>query len=187
MKLERWQARPFSRGAELGPQPGDARDEYELEIAREAPGAPERDGPHRRAAAAIARYDIFPPELLTPVLERAPVRPGDTVGARYRFAPGVELAFASRVVEVFDGFDSRCELHCAGFTYRTLEGHPEFGEETFCVEKHPTSGRVSVALRSWSRPGTTFTRLSRLVMRRIQVQASRRALTHLAGIVRQAR
>jgi len=27
-----------------------------------------------------------------------------------------------------------------GFTYRTLAGHPEWGEETFGVEKHMTSG-----------------------------------------------
>jgi uncharacterized protein (UPF0548 family) len=146
-------------------------------IAREPPGIPQRDGPFRRAAAAILRYDVFEPSTLTPVIGRAPLEVGDTVGARYHLPLGIDLFFASRVIEVFDGGDAN--VYRAGFTYRTLAGHPELGEETFAVEKDMDSGDITVALRSWSRPGLLATRLGWPVARRIQVSASKEALEHL--------
>lgn len=183
-RLHDWRERNFSHGVELGPGPRERRDAYELEIAREAPGDARIDGPFRRAAEAISRYDIFPPSLLTPVVARAPVQVGDTLGARYHLAPGVDLFFASRVTEVFDELDDAREQRRAGFTYRTLEGHPEFGEETFSVEKNLASGAVVAALRSWSRPGNWLARLGAPLARAIQVSASRRALLHLRAAAR---
>ena len=67
----------------------------------------------------------------------------------------------------------------AGFTFRTLRGHPELGEETFFVEKNPVSGAVRAGLRSWSRPGLWLTRLASPFARRVQVRVSRAALDHL--------
>ena len=91
------------------------------------------------------------------MIECAPLRTGDVVGLRYHLAPGLDLFFASRVVDVFDAPDGG--VHRTGFRYRTLVGHPEIGEETFSVETHLTSGVVQVALRSWSRPRSVLARL----------------------------
>jgi uncharacterized protein (UPF0548 family) len=175
--LARWEARAFNVDAR---RDGDHRDDYERDVAVEASGPPVVDGPHRRCEAAILRYDIFPTALIEPVIRRAPVEVGDCVGAHYRGFVAVRIFFASRVVERFDG-----ELDGwwrSGFTYRTLARHPELGEETFAVEKEVTTGRVRVALRSWSRPGMWVTRLAAPLLRRVQVGASRGALDHLAAI-----
>jgi uncharacterized protein (UPF0548 family) len=178
--LDRWSGRDAWPAAERGDRRGAKHDVYERVVAHEPPGEPLLDGPFRRAAAAILRFEVFPPERLVGVIERAPVELGDVVGAAYRFALGVRIFFASRVVERFDGASEG--LHRVGFTYRTLEGHPELGEETFSVEKDLASGRVTVALRAWSRPGTALARVGAPIVRRIQVSASQAALDHLERI-----
>jgi uncharacterized protein (UPF0548 family) len=175
--LARWESRPFNATVA---RDGDHRDGYERDVATEPPGAPVTGGPHRRCADAILRYDIFPPRLIEPVLRRSPVELGDTVGAHYRGFVVVRIFFASRVVARFDGEDAGWWR--TGFTYRTLARHPELGEETFAVEKELATGRVRVALRSWSRPGNWVTRLAAPLLRRVQVGASRGALAHLGAI-----
>lgn len=123
-------------------------------------------------------FDVFPPWLVTPVLQRTPLDVGDTVALRYHFLPGIDLFFASRVIDRFDGPDGG--LWRTGFRYRTLAGHPEFGEETFCVEKEMATGRVMAAMRSWSRTGTTLAWLGYPLVRRMQIRANRLAMAHLA-------
>lgn len=176
-RLERWAREPWSEGVEHGPQPRDHRDVYTRVVAREKPGEPELNGPFQRLAEAILRYDIFPHWMLTGVLRRSPVQVGDTVGARYHFFFGLDIFFASRVIEVINEPTRR------GFTYRTLDGHPETGEETFSVEKDRTTGAIAVSLRSWSRPGIWLTRLVRPMARWVQVRASYAALNHLQYLV----
>jgi len=175
--LAAWVSRPFAPTTERGPGPNDARDSYERVIGREAPGAPEPDGLHRRAGTAILGYDIFPPSVGRGVIVRSPVEVGDTLGLRYRIGLGLEMFFASRVVARFD--QQRGQTWHTGFTYRTLAGHPEVGEETFSVEKNLASGEVLVALRSWSRPGILLTKLGAPIARRTQVRSTRAALEHL--------
>ncbi len=177
--LAAWERRRIWPGVENGPAKGDRQDAYEREAGVEAPGPPEPGGPHRRAAAAILRYDIFPPSLVRPVLRREPVRAGDTVGIRYHLAPGIGLFFAARVVACFD--EEKGGVWRTGFTYQTLVGHPECGEETFSVEKDMTTGRVIVALRSWSRPQTVLALLWPWWVRRQQVRAGRAAAEYLAS------
>jgi uncharacterized protein (UPF0548 family) len=181
-RLEDWEDRQIWPGVENGPARSDRQDAYEHEVGTEAPGAPQADGVHRRVAAAILRFDIFPPVLVRPVLRREPVQVGDTVGVCFRAAPGIGLLFASRVVARFD--EEKSGVWRTGFTYRTLVGHPEYGEETFSVEKDMATGRVIVALRSWSRPGTVLARMFAPWVRRQQVRASRAALGHLANIAK---
>jgi hypothetical protein len=178
--LARWEGRPFWPAIAAGPSVSDRRDAYEKEIAREPPGPPLDGGAHRKVATAISRYEIFPPELVRGILRRAPIAVGDTVGICYRFAPAVELFFAARVTEVFDRSDGKTWR--SGFTYRTLVGHPELGEETFSVEKELATGAIRVALRSWSRPGTLLAKAFAPIVRQLQVGASVRALEHLAEI-----
>lgn len=179
-RLETWERLPFSADVELGPRAGDARDCYERTVATERPGPPEPAGPHSRLAQAILSYRIFPPRLVTGVLRRPQVQPGDAVGICYHLVPGLDLFFAARVVDRFDRGEG--PLWRTGFTYRTLAGHPECGEETFCVEKHLDTGAVVVALRSWSRPGIPLAWLLRPFTRFLQVHASRAALDHLARV-----
>jgi uncharacterized protein (UPF0548 family) len=179
-RLSRWQSRAFSPGVTHGPGRRDRQLVFAFELPSEPPGPPLADGAFRRVAAAILRYDVFPPRFVRGVLARTPVEVGDTVGISYRVVAGVRLFFAARVVERFDGADGR--VHRAGFRYRTLAGHPELGEETFEVEKDLASGAVRVALRSWSRPGLWLTWLGAPVMRLAQRRASVAALVHLESI-----
>jgi uncharacterized protein (UPF0548 family) len=179
--LDEWEKRPFWPGVEDGPGPGDRRDVFEREVGVEAPGVPEADGIHRRAEAAIRRFDIFPARFIRPVLRREPLQVGDTVGICYHAAPGIDLFFAARVVARFD--EQTDGVWRSGFTYRTLVGHPELGQETFSVEKDLATGRVLVALRSWSRPGTVLALTFAPWVRWQQVRANHAALEHLARSV----
>jgi Domain of unknown function (DUF1990) len=180
--LAAWESAPFSPAVEQGSGPGDNRDVYEAVVATEAPGPPEPDGPFRLLAREILGFRIFPPELATGLLRREPVETGDTVGISYHFLPGIDLFFASRVIDLFDRPEGN--LWKTGFTYRTLRGHPETGEETFSVEKKLATGGVSVALRSWSRPGLLLSRLLKRFTRRQQIRAGRAALEHLGRVVK---
>jgi len=178
--LDRWEHRAFWP---MERRPGDRDDVYERDVAREPAGEPIARGPQRRVAAAILRYSIFPPALVEAIVRR-PIELGDVVGIHYRGYPLIRLFFAARVVEVFDGASDGWWR--TGFTYRTLVGHPELGEETFSSEKDLESGRVRVVLRSWSRPGTWLAKLASPVVRRSQVSASKRALDHLESIANDA-
>ena len=181
-RLELWSCRRDNTGG--GPRPADRRDRYERVVASEPPGPPQLDGPFTRVAAAILDYRVFPPGLIEGVLARRPVEVGDTVGVLCHFVPGVDLFFAARVIERFA--DRQGPLWRAGFTYRTLEGHPECGEETFVVEKDEVSGQVLATLRSWSRPGLRITRIAGPFTRWYQVRASHLALDSLERVAKAA-
>jgi hypothetical protein len=178
-RLEALDGRPVTPGVEAGPRPGDRRDAYERVVAHEPPGPPEPDGPFRRLARAVLAYEVFPPSLVSGVLRRAPVQSGDTYGICYHFVPGVDLFFGGRVTAAFDGPDG--DVWRAGFTFRTLAGHPELGEETFFVEKD-AAGAVKVGLQSWSRPGLWLTRLLAPFTRRVQVRSCHAALDNLERV-----
>jgi uncharacterized protein (UPF0548 family) len=106
------------------------------------------------------------------------VEKGDTYGICYHLFPGVDLFFAGRVIDSFDGPSG--DVWRAGFTFRTVRGHPLLGEETFLVEKDVHTGAVSVSIASWSRPGTWLTRLAAPLVRWIQVRVTYKALDHLS-------
>jgi uncharacterized protein (UPF0548 family) len=181
-RLESWERRPFTAGVEKGPHPGDHRDCHERVVALEEPGPPAAGGPYRRLATAILAFQVFPPRTVTGVIRQAPVEVGDVAGVWYHPAPGLTLFFASRVIARFDGPTDG--VWRTGFTYRTLAGHPECGEETFCVEKDLRTGRIVVALRSWSRPAIFLARALAPLTRWLQLQAGRSALDHLGRLAR---
>lgn len=180
LALPDWERRAFTPGSEDGPRNRDHSDQYVREVGREPPGPPLEDGAFRLVEAAILRYEIFPPTLVSRVLRRVPVEPGDTVGIVYHAPLGIELCFAARVTERFAGPGKHG--YRSGFTYRTLRGHPELGEETFFVEKDDKNGVVRVGMESWSRPGTLLASLFAPIVRRLQVGASAAALDHLYAI-----
>jgi uncharacterized protein (UPF0548 family) len=182
--LSIWAARDFPPAVLPGPRPTDDHDRYARVVAREPPGGPLPDGPFRRAAAAISEYRIFSPMLIRPVLARVPVAVRDTVGLTYRLLPGLRMFVACRVIDVFDGTTAIGSR--AGFTYRTLAGHAELGEETFAVEKDRATGDVTVSLTSWSRPGHWLTRVGYWYARWCQRHAGRGALDQLEAVTREA-
>jgi len=184
LRLDPWEKEPIAAGIEGGPRPGDRRDAYTREVAKEAPGPPEANGPHRRLAAAIWRYDIFPPRVVTGVLRRTPLEKGDTVGILYHAPILADLFFAARVTERFDERiqGTSRSVWRSGYTYCTLRGHPVLGEETFSVEKDEGTGAVRVILQSWSRPGMLLTAAFSPIMHEVQVYASRAALDHLEAM-----
>ncbi|MBO0698473.1 MAG: DUF1990 family protein, partial [Zavarzinella sp.] len=172
--MSRWAARDFPPAILAGPRPSDDRDRHTRVVACEPPGDPLPDGPFLRAATAISDYRVFSPKRITPVLAKTPVAVGDTVGLTYRLMPGLRMFVACRVIDVFDG--PTATGWRAGFTYRTLAGHAELGEETFAVEKDRKTGEVSVSLAAWSRPGHWLTRVGYWYARWCQKHAGRGAL-----------
>lgn len=64
--------------------------------------------------------------------------------------PGVGVRVPCRVVAVLDEPDR------IGFSYGTLPGHPERGEELFVVERR--GEHAVVRIRAFSRPGTALSR-----------------------------
>lgn len=76
-------------------------------------------------------YEIFPPRILRFCaewqLENRSMQPGDVIVQRAQFPPGwgLHLIFGVRVVSVFH------EKESAGFSYGTLQGHPEAGTNQF--------------------------------------------------------
>jgi uncharacterized protein (UPF0548 family) len=178
--LVRWVARDFSLGVGEGPHPGDCRDAHERVVAREQLGPPQPGGVFDRLAQAIFAFDIFPPGSVTALPERRPLRTGDTVVLQYHFLPGMDLVFGARVTDTFDAESAGTWRR--GFTYRTLQGHPFCGEETFSVEKDTATGGILVALRSWSRPAVWQAWVGRPLVRRIQLRAGLGALDHLGAL-----
>ena len=172
-----WENRPFSPGVLDGPRATDNRDRHALQMGVEPLGPPVADGPFRRVARAISEYRIFPPHLAQRVVKRTPLQVGDVVGLCYPLFLGIRMFIASRVIDVFDG--STPGGWRSGFTYRTLEGHVEVGEEIFAVEKDARTGVVTASLTAWSRPGHWTTRIGYPYARWCQLQAGRAAARHL--------
>ncbi|MUL65744.1 hypothetical protein BOO86_14795 [Mycobacterium sp. CBMA 234] len=75
-----------------------------------------------------------------------------------------------RVVYVVDEPDRR------GFAYGTLPGHPESGEELFCVRYDPATDAVYAEISAFSRPALWWSRLGAPVARVAQRVISRRYL-----------
>jgi uncharacterized protein (UPF0548 family) len=176
--LSSWEPRDFSPGVLLGPRATDNHDRHEGEVGLE----PIPEGAYDRVGNAIMEYRIFPPRMAERIVSRTPIQIGDVVGLRYYFLPGIHLFIASRVIEVFD--EIKEGIARKGFTYRTLEGHVELGEETFAVEKDLATGRVIAFLQAWSRPGHWLTRLGYWYARWCQLHAGRSAIRYLQEIAK---
>ena len=178
-RLDPWRQRAIHPRVARGAGPNSHLDLHRRIVAVEPPGPPVVGGPFERVAESIRHYQIFPPHLGTPLLQRA-VQLGDCVGLRYHVFPGVHLVFASRVTALIDlGDDIQCSQ---GFTYQTLQGHPEVGEETFRVDKDLNSGAVVASLQAWSELNFMWLRPLEPLCRMLQLQAGRSALDHLEKV-----
>ena len=65
-----------------------------------------------------------------------------------------------------------------GFAYGTLQGHPEQGEERFCVEWREDDA-VVLTITAFSRPGTWWSRALTPISRRLQQRYTSRYLQAL--------
>ncbi|RVW04116.1 DUF1990 domain-containing protein [Rhodococcus xishaensis] len=97
------------------------------------------------------------------------VEPGTDVVLRW-----FGFTIPCRVVYVVDQPNRR------GFAYGTLSGHPESGEERFCVERD-ADGTVQATITAFSRPGRWFTRLGDPIARAVQRHMTRRYLRAFSG------
>jgi uncharacterized protein (UPF0548 family) len=95
---------------------------------------------------------VFPPET--------EVRSGATVIVTLG-TNRISLAAPCRIVGVIE------EPRRWGFAYGTLPGHPEQGEEAFCVSISD-QGEVRFDITAFSRPGDPIVRLSGPIGRRVQ-------------------
>jgi uncharacterized protein (UPF0548 family) len=100
-----------------------------------------------------------------------PLRQGSVV--LMRWGPGrLSVAIPCRVVDLVD------EANRRGFTYGTLPGHPESGEEQFVLE-HLVDGRIRLTITAVSRPASLLARLGGPVSRAAQTLMTRRYLRAL--------
>ena len=127
-------------------------------------------------------YRIYPPSLLTGALPHSPVRIGDTLALRMNLPLGFGFGFGTKIQSA-GRIEGKGWVR-SGFSYTTLQGHPELGEAWFHVEKELGTGLVRIQLSSWSRPGNLLAWLGRPIARRMQVRANRLALDHLEKLSR---
>jgi uncharacterized protein (UPF0548 family) len=140
------------------------------------------EGEHCFAAAceAVRRWRQFDLGWVTLEPANAPLEIGTMVATRTRLC-GLWWLNACRVVAVEDGATAgEGGVRNFGFTYATLEGHVERGEERFRVEIDG-DGTVWYELAAVSRPGHWLTRLAYPWVRRHQ---RRFALDSLAAMGR---
>lgn len=102
------------------------------------------------AASDLARWRVHERAGLV-VRAESPAAEGTVVEMRLGVGPA-SLRIPCRVVAVVDGPDRR------GFSYGTLPGHPECGEEQFLLER-AVDGRVRFTVSAFSRPATRLARL----------------------------
>jgi uncharacterized protein (UPF0548 family) len=110
---------------------------------------------HRRdfdaAAAELMAWGMQSRAGLRVEASEVPLQP-DTV-VLLRLGPGpVSLRIPCRVVGVIDEPTRR------GFSYGTLPGHPEAGEEQFVLELRD-DGRIEATVEAFSRPASLLARL----------------------------
>ncbi|MGD0592238.1 MAG: DUF1990 domain-containing protein [Acidimicrobiales bacterium] len=115
------------------------------------------------APLRAAGLRLWPPD--------ASIREGVDVAATKRLGL-LHVVVLCRIVYVVEDPDRY------GFAYGTLPGHPEEGEELFCVTKQ-ANGDVVFRIVAFSRPADVLTRLGGPLGRRVQRRMTDRYLSSL--------
>lgn len=166
-RIERFLAsergRPFSYdevGATSGRVPGRG---YHVDAYGTSLGSGEAC--FRRAAGALRRFANYPPGWTHVVTDgdRAP-EPGLVFVAHIEHL-GFHSLNSCRVIEVFDEPSPTPRY---GFSFGTLLGHEEQGEERFLVTRDPATDEVRYDVLAFSRPRGPLARLGAPVARRLQ-------------------
>lgn len=137
------------------------------------------DAVFRRLEEQLMTYRIFPPRLMRAEVcsEDGRIHEGITIVQNVALGP-LALKAAVRVVRVWrNQFDGAQEI---GFTYATLQGHPERGISTFRLRRS-TDRHITFLIDARSRPGSLLTLLARPFARRFQRKASEAALEYFTG------
>jgi uncharacterized protein (UPF0548 family) len=103
-----------------------------------------------------------------------PVALDSTILAILKLGP-VRVLAPCRIIQIVESADT------FGFTYGTLPGHPERGEEAFSVDR--LAGGTFFSIVAFSRPAEPFVRAAGPIARRIQRTTTRgyiEALKHYA-------
>ncbi|MDX1948567.1 MAG: DUF1990 domain-containing protein [Pirellulaceae bacterium] len=144
----------------------------------------------RAAAEAIARWQMFPPQIAKLCWPDAPQTPGTIVGVLYWAAPcRLWLLFPAQVVyQIDEQPEGAAPAARFGFAYGTVVGHPEAGEERFLVEWNRADDTVWYDLLAVSRPahpltwlGYPYTRWEQARFRRQSCAAMERAVATGSG------
>lgn len=101
-----------------------------------------------------------------------PTAPRAAVGARVLLRPGwgaLRIGAACEVVLVLD------EPRRQGFAYGTLDGHPERGEELFCLERRDDD-TVVLSITAFSRPAAWWAAAGAPAARWVQERVTQRYL-----------
>ena len=128
-----------------------------------------------RAAAALLSWQVQARAGLT-VYADDQVQVGATFALLMRLPVAGYALAAGRVVYVLDEPDRR------GFSYGTLPGHPEQGEEAFAVVRR--GDRLVFEVTAFSRPRHLLARLGKPVSRLLQRQTTRRYLAAMRAELR---
>lgn len=107
------------------------------------------------------------------VTASGPVTVGAVADLRIGWGP-LSVRAPVRVVHVVDTEDR------VGFSYGSLPGHPERGEESFVAQRR-TDGRTELVIRAFSREARWYSRVGAPVTRLVQAWMIRRYLAVLSG------
>jgi uncharacterized protein (UPF0548 family) len=118
-----------------------------------------------RAASAVRGWGAQLGVGIGVIPEGAPIADGQTVLLLIR-AIGLWTASPCRIVYV------REDAERFRFAYGTLPGHPEEGEVSFDVSRHP-GGEVVFSVESFSRPADPVARIAKPLTRKIQRRVTR--------------
>ncbi len=132
------------------------------------------------AKSALQRWKHFRLGWLEACPSDTPIQNGQTVAVLARLM-GVWSLNACRIINVIDDDNPAKRF---GFTYGTLPGHVESGEERFLIEMDPT-GNVWYDILALSRPRHILARLGYLYVRRIQRQFAQQSAAAMCAAVGQ--
>lgn len=160
---------------------GGVVDRYTRDI--EVPDDRDVEAVFRLLEERLLTYRIFPPRVMRPEICSGDGRlhEGTTIVQHVAIGP-LRLEAAVRVVRVWR--DHEADTEESGFTYATLEGHPERGIATFRIRRRSGGRTVTFLIDARSRPGSLLARLSGPFARRFQRHATEAALARFAALDR---
>jgi len=147
------------------------------------------EGVFQAACQAVLRGDFFPEAITRLFAAVQPVGQGDVLAAVYRLPlTPVRFLLPTRVIDTFDDVDDSTgqTIHRCGFTYGTLAGHIESGEERFEVSWDRDTDEVSFMITAVSRPAWWLVWLGLPIARVEQARFRRLALARMKQLVSDA-
>jgi uncharacterized protein (UPF0548 family) len=134
------------------------------------------------ASDALRQWQEFQLGWVTAIPDHTPIKEGEVVAVLARVL-GIWWLNACRIVEVVDDDGA---MRRFGFTYATLPGHVECGQERFMIEWDKRDGTVWYDVLALSRPGHWLVRLGYPIARRIQRRFARESAAAMVRAVQGA-